>query len=165
MVVRIRLSMHGLRNNKFFRLVAINSRQRRDARPIETLGEYRPRVTPRTDPPIKTVEWSVDRIKYWLGVGAIPSKSATRLLTQVCMHIHSPIFVSDRTRIVGGNTTTYVKRSPSATSSTHATGRKVACSEFIADAIMIVRLCSGPATPLLRVCHRYLLADILSSTI
>jgi len=28
----------------------------------------------------KTVEWSVNRIKYWLGVGATPSKTVVRLL-------------------------------------------------------------------------------------
>ena len=83
MVVRIRFSMHGPRNKKFFHIVAINARQRRDAKPIETLGVFRPLV----DQSIrrgKTVEWSVDRIRYWLGVGAIPSKSAVRLFTQVC---------------------------------------------------------------------------------
>jgi small subunit ribosomal protein S16 len=31
----------------------------------------------------KTVEWSVDRIKYWLGVGALPSKTVVRLLEMV----------------------------------------------------------------------------------
>ena len=75
--------MHGPRNNKFFHIVAINSKQRRDAKPIETLGIYRHRIDPKSDRSSKTVEWSVARIKYWLGVGAQPSKSAVRLFTQV----------------------------------------------------------------------------------
>ena len=82
------MSMHGPRNNKFFRMVAINARQRRDARPIELLGEYRPQVSTQANHPVKTMQWSVDRIKYWLGVGAIPSKSAVRLLVQVCTVFH-----------------------------------------------------------------------------
>ncbi|KAL5535510.1 MRPS16 [Sanghuangporus sanghuang] len=82
MVVRIRFSMHGPRHDKFFRIVAINSKQRRDAKPIETLGVFRHTIDPAKDRTAKSVEWSVARIKYWLGVGAQPSKSAVRLFTQ-----------------------------------------------------------------------------------
>lgn len=73
--------MHGPRNSRIFHLVAINAKQRRDAKPLETLGIYRNRLKP--DEKIKSVEWSVDRIKYWLGVGAIPSDSVVRLLEKV----------------------------------------------------------------------------------
>lgn len=75
--------MHGHRHSKFFRIVAMNSKQRRDGKPIETLGVYKPRIDPAKGEHAKTVEWSVARIKYWLGVGAIPSESAVRLFTQV----------------------------------------------------------------------------------
>lgn len=61
----------------------MNSKQRRDGKPIETLGVYKPRIDPARGEHAKTVEWSVARIKYWLGVGAIPSESAVRLFTQV----------------------------------------------------------------------------------
>jgi small subunit ribosomal protein S16 len=81
MVVRIRLAMHGRRNNRTFRLVAINSQKARNAQPIETLGIYDPAMT--LGQKHKTVEWSVDRIKYWLGVGALPSKTVVRLLEVV----------------------------------------------------------------------------------
>ncbi|KAH8120308.1 ribosomal protein S16 domain-containing protein [Phellopilus nigrolimitatus] len=83
MVVRIRFSMHGNRHNKIFHIVAINSKQRRDAKPLETLGIYKHTVDPAHDQTSKTVDWSVARIKYWLGVGAQPSKTAVRLFTQV----------------------------------------------------------------------------------
>lgn len=85
MVVRLRLSMHGPTNNKFFHIVAMNARQARDAKPIETLGIYKPTVLRDDGRTAKTVEWSAQRIKYWLGVGAIPSKSAVKLFTQVCI--------------------------------------------------------------------------------
>ena len=81
MAVRIRLSMHGRRHKHVFHLVAINSRKARDAKPIETLGIYDPAMT--LGEKHKTVEWSVNRIKYWLGVGALPSKTVVRLLEVV----------------------------------------------------------------------------------
>lgn len=81
MVVRLRLAMHGRRHSQIFHLVAINSRKPRNAKPIETLGIYDPAMT--LSEKHKTVEWSVNRIKYWLGVGAQPSKSVVRLLEVV----------------------------------------------------------------------------------
>ena len=83
MVLHIRFAIHGLRNNKYFHLVVMNAKTRRDAAPIETLGVYRPRIDKSKGEEMKTCEWSVDRIKYWLGVGAIPTKSAARLLALV----------------------------------------------------------------------------------
>ncbi|KIJ68551.1 hypothetical protein HYDPIDRAFT_125214 [Hydnomerulius pinastri MD-312] len=78
MPVRIRMAMHGRRHNKIFHLVAIDQRKARDAKPAELLGIYNPAL--KLGDSHKTVQWSVDRIKYWLGVGAVPSKSAVRLL-------------------------------------------------------------------------------------
>ncbi|TKY85036.1 hypothetical protein EX895_006116 [Sporisorium graminicola] len=42
MVVRLRLSRKGTRNNPFYHVVAINDSKPRDARPIEKLGEFDP---------------------------------------------------------------------------------------------------------------------------
>ncbi|KAJ7487503.1 ribosomal protein S16 domain-containing protein [Mycena galericulata] len=78
MPIRLRLSMHGHAHKRIFHLVAINQRSRRDARPAEILGVYNPHVPPGGDH--KTIEWSVDRIRYWLHVGAVPSKSVVKLL-------------------------------------------------------------------------------------
>jgi small subunit ribosomal protein S16 len=81
MPVRLRFAMHGIKKQKILHLVAIDTRKRRDARPIETLGIYSPRLQPGADS--KTVQWAVERIKYWLDVGAQPSKPVVRLLTLV----------------------------------------------------------------------------------
>jgi len=83
--MRIRLAMHGRRHNRIFHLVAINQPKRRDAKPTELLGVYDPRL--RLGQSHKIVEWSVDRIKYWLGVGAIPSPSAVKLLEMVSDYV------------------------------------------------------------------------------
>lgn len=115
MVVRLRLARHGTRNNPFYHLVAIQNTKARDARPIEKLGEYDPvprpvRQAPRTpvthprseDRPgyngevigsgiasavrmEKRIEWNEQRIRYWLGTGAQPSKPVARLLDRVCV--------------------------------------------------------------------------------
>ncbi|KAF5375081.1 hypothetical protein D9758_000374 [Tetrapyrgos nigripes] len=79
MPMRLRLAIHGKRNDRIFHLVAINQRARRNAKPTELLGIYDPRVKPG-GPEHKTMEWSVGRIRYWLSVGAIPTTSVVKLL-------------------------------------------------------------------------------------
>ncbi|EJU04000.1 ribosomal protein S16 [Dacryopinax primogenitus] len=78
MPVRLRLAMHGTRNSRIFHIVAAHASKARNAKPIETLGMYDPRSNPLTKE--KTVEWSVERIRYWLGVGAQPSDTVLALL-------------------------------------------------------------------------------------
>ncbi|KIL70940.1 hypothetical protein M378DRAFT_183489 [Amanita muscaria Koide BX008] len=78
MPIRLRFAVQGLRNNRSFQLVAIDKRRRRDGKPAELLGVYQPHLNPGENK--KVVEWSVDRIRYWLDVGAVPSKSVVRLL-------------------------------------------------------------------------------------
>ncbi|KAH9937193.1 uncharacterized protein B0H18DRAFT_969524 [Fomitopsis serialis] len=63
MVVRLRISLHGPRHGKTCRLV---------------LGMWNPRTLPGES--TKTVRWSVDRIRYWLKVGAKPTDTVQRLL-------------------------------------------------------------------------------------
>jgi len=83
MAIRLRLAYCGLRNNRFFHLVAIDHRKARDAKPVELLGIYKSRIEGTEGN--KTLEWSVSRIKYWLERGATPSKPVLGLLEQVCI--------------------------------------------------------------------------------
>jgi small subunit ribosomal protein S16 len=85
MPVRLRLSLHGNRNNRIFHLIAIDARKRRDAKPIELLGIYNPRLRlGHQEQEHKTMHWSVERITYWLQRGgALPSKSVVKLLEWV----------------------------------------------------------------------------------
>jgi len=78
MPIRLRLALHGHRHRKVFHLVAINSGLRREAKPAELLGVYDPHKTEDDDS--RVIRWSVSRIRYWLNVGAIPSKSALKML-------------------------------------------------------------------------------------
>eukprot|EP01138_Halocafeteria_seosinensis_P001503 gb/GECG01001541.1/.p1 GENE.gb/GECG01001541.1/~~gb/GECG01001541.1/.p1 ORF type:complete len:163 (+),score=9.79 gb/GECG01001541.1/:1-489(+) len=69
--VRLRLARFGGRNRPFYRIVAVDSRRPRDGMPLEYVGTYDP--LPSQKDGIKEVRMKVDRIKYWLSVGAQPS--------------------------------------------------------------------------------------------
>jgi len=68
MAVKLRLKRVGARNTPFYRIVATDTRTKRDGRPIEELGTYNP-VAP--DEPNFTI--NLERAEYWLGTGAQPS--------------------------------------------------------------------------------------------
>ena len=75
MAVKIRMKRLGRRNRPFYRLVAIDSRKRRDGKAIEELGWYNPIL--QTE---KNYELKTDRILYWLEKGAQPSERAQKIL-------------------------------------------------------------------------------------
>lgn len=77
MAIRLRFAMHGHRHRKVFHLVAINSQVRREAKPTELLGVYDPH---KIEDDARVIRWSVSRIRYWLNVGAVPSKSVLKML-------------------------------------------------------------------------------------
>ncbi len=76
MAVRIRMKRLGRKHRPYYRIVAIDHRQPRDGRIIEELGTYDPMVR-NTD---ARVTLRPDRIKYWMGVGALPSENVQVLL-------------------------------------------------------------------------------------
>ena len=73
MAVRIRMKRLGRRKRPFYRLVAIDSKVRREGTEVERLGWY--------DPLNKDNHFSLneDRIKHWLGIGAKASHAAKGL--------------------------------------------------------------------------------------
>ena len=75
MAVRIRMKMLGRKHRPYFRIVAIDSRQPRNGRVIEELGSYDPMIKD-TD---ERVKLKPERVKYWLGVGALPSERVATL--------------------------------------------------------------------------------------
>lgn len=111
MSVRLRLARHHCtRNNPVYSLVAIRAPQRQTAKPLELLGSYNPRPVvvpapsvspngqvrdpkewgPRQHTPNtgvakvgqKKVEWNLERVRYWLSQGALPTKRFEKLLIQ-----------------------------------------------------------------------------------
>ena len=75
MAVRIRMQLLGRKHRPFYRIVAIESRQPRNGRFLEELGTYDPMV-PKTDERVKLYP---ERIKHWLGKGALASEKVSVL--------------------------------------------------------------------------------------
>ena len=73
-MVRIRLTRMGAKKKPFYRVIAADSRAPRDGRFIERLGHYDPMKQPFE------LKLNLDRIDYWLGVGAQPSDTVARLI-------------------------------------------------------------------------------------
>lgn len=66
----------GRKKVAMYRIVAADSRMRRDGRFLETVGFY----NPMTDP--KTFDLKDERIAYWLKNGAQPTLTVKNLLRQ-----------------------------------------------------------------------------------
>ena len=73
MAVKIRLKKLGRKKRPFYRIVAIDSRFKRDGREIERLGWYDPVQATHS------CNLNEDRILHWLGQGAIPSETVKGL--------------------------------------------------------------------------------------
>jgi small subunit ribosomal protein S16 len=76
MAVKLRLKRMGRSNRAFFRLNAIESRAPRDGRVIEELGHYDPIHKDQA----KQFVANLDRCRYWLDHGAVPSETVSSLL-------------------------------------------------------------------------------------
>jgi small subunit ribosomal protein S16 len=68
-----------LQNLPFYRIFAADARSPRDGKHLENLGYYDP--IPEKDGN-KHVGLNIERIKYWLSVGAQPSRTVARMLGQ-----------------------------------------------------------------------------------
>jgi small subunit ribosomal protein S16 len=76
MSVKLRLKRLGRSHGAFFRLNAMDSRSPRDGRVIEELGTYDPVLKDKS----KRFNAKLDRCKYWLDNGAVPSETVSSLL-------------------------------------------------------------------------------------
>src|SRR4029078_300314 len=72
MAVKIRLSRIGKKHAPFYRIVAIDSRSKRDGAFLEDLGTYNTLQS-------NLVTLHADRVDYWLSVCAIPTDSFTKV--------------------------------------------------------------------------------------
>ncbi len=75
-MVKLRLARQGRKKVPIYKIVATDSRSRRDGRYLESLGQYRP-----SNEPGQKVQIKEDRALYWLGVGAQPSDTVRSLLS------------------------------------------------------------------------------------
>ncbi len=74
MAVKIRLARHGAKKKPFYRIVVADSESPRDGKFLENLGTY----DPAYDPAKITIK--MDRVRYWMDQGALPSDTVHSLL-------------------------------------------------------------------------------------
>ena len=75
-MLKIRLQRHGSKHSPFYRMVVAPSTVKRDGRFIEILGTYDPQNRKRE----AELKLKLDRIDYWLSVGAQPTDTAKSLI-------------------------------------------------------------------------------------
>ena len=85
MAVSLRLTRMGAKKKPFYRIVAADSRAPRDGRFIEKLGHYDPMI----EPPLIVVD--LERVDYWIGVGAQPSETVGQLIAKARSAAAAPV--------------------------------------------------------------------------
>lgn len=75
-MVKIRLTRLGRKHKPFYRVIAIQAREKRESKALEELGHYDPMKSP------SEFVINKERVEYWLGVGAQPTETVARLLAK-----------------------------------------------------------------------------------
>ena len=83
-MVRIRLRRQGAKKQPTYRVVVADQRAPRDGRIVENIGFFNPRTEP------ETIQIDVERARYWLTVGALPSLAVQRLLKSAGVYETAP---------------------------------------------------------------------------
>lgn len=76
MAVKLRLKRMGATKRPFYRIVAADSRTKRDGKIIENVGTYNPLTTPAE------VSLNKEAIMKWLGNGAEPTDTVRNILSK-----------------------------------------------------------------------------------
>ena len=76
MATKIRLQRHGRKRYAFYPIVIADSRAPRDGKFIERIGSYNPNTNPAT------ISLNFERALYWVNVGAQPTDTVRRILSQ-----------------------------------------------------------------------------------
>lgn len=79
MAVRIRMKRLGRTHRPFYRICVMDQRKARDGQAIEEIGTYDPMVRDKS----KRVTLKLDRVEYWVSVGAQPSERVATLIRKI----------------------------------------------------------------------------------
>jgi len=71
-MLKLRLKRIGRKGSPSYRLVVMESKSRRDGRPVDEVGYY--------DPILKKYKFDSDKIQKWLSYGAKPTETVFHLL-------------------------------------------------------------------------------------
>jgi small subunit ribosomal protein S16 len=80
MSLKIRLARGGAKKRPFFSIVVADTRSPRDGRFIERVGTYNPMLEKGHAERLVIKE---ERVKHWLGVGALPTERVARFFGDV----------------------------------------------------------------------------------
>ena len=79
MAVRIRMKRLGRKHRPFYRICAMDSREKRNGKTIEELGTYDPMLADKA----ARVQLDMERVDYWMSVGAQPTEKVAVLIKKV----------------------------------------------------------------------------------
>ncbi|MEZ6128277.1 MAG: 30S ribosomal protein S16 [Planctomycetaceae bacterium] len=79
MSVRIRMKRMGRKHRPFYRVCIMDRQRARDGKAIEEVGFYDTSVADKS----QRVSLNMERIDYWLSVGAQPSEKVNALIRKV----------------------------------------------------------------------------------
>ena len=75
-MVTIRLARHGSKKNPFYHITVADRSAARDGRFVERVGFYNPVAKGQAE----GLRVDLDRVDYWVGVGASPSDTVSNLI-------------------------------------------------------------------------------------
>ncbi|MFT5328688.1 MAG: small subunit ribosomal protein S16 [Planctomycetaceae bacterium] len=78
-MVRIRLKRMGRTHRPFYRISVMDAQMKRDGKTIEDIGHYDPMVPDKS----QRVTLNMDRLDYWIGVGAQPTEKVAVLIKKL----------------------------------------------------------------------------------
>lgn len=78
-MVVIRLARHGGKKNPFYHVTVADKAAKRDGRFVERVGFYNPNARGQAE----GLRLDLDRVDYWLSVGARPSERVKKLIETV----------------------------------------------------------------------------------
>lgn len=79
MAIKLRLARGGSKKRPYYSIVAADVRAPRDGRYVEKVGSYNPLLPKDSEDRVKL---NVERIEYWLSVGAQPTDRVLRFLDE-----------------------------------------------------------------------------------
>ena len=79
MAVKIRMKRMGRKHRPFYRICVMDSRKQRDGAAIEEIGTYDTSVADKS----KRVTINMERVDYWMSVGAKPSDNVATLIKKI----------------------------------------------------------------------------------
>jgi len=82
-MVTIRLARHGSKKNPFYHITVADKAARRDGRFVERVGFYNPVAKGQEE----TLRVDLDRVDYWLGVGAEPTEVVKQLVKRARLNV------------------------------------------------------------------------------